>query len=180
MKKRCTVYPFSLILYVFLTLSLVFFVIFIPITNLCGTNLDFFNNKLSYKYKETKMNCFQLQYNSFFSIFVLTINLEHKFMKDFFKMMLASALGFIIASFIFSFISMLIMFAMMGSMMSSFGKQESFVLQNNSVLNLRFEGAIQERIAESDPFTELIGGIPSAMGLNDIVGAIRKAKTTIK
>lgn len=126
------------------------------------------------------MNCFQLQYNSFFSIFVLTINLEHKFMKDFFKMMLASALGFIIASFIFSFISMLIMFAMMGSMMSSFGKQESFVLQNNSVLNLRFEGAIQERIAESDPFTELIGGIPSAMGLNDIVGAIRKAKNNDK
>ena len=101
-------------------------------------------------------------------------------MKDFFKMMLASALGFIIASFIFSFISMLIMFAMMGSMMSSFGKQESFVLQNNSVLNLKFEGTIQERVAESDPFTELIGGVSSSVGLNDIIGAIRKAKNNDK
>ncbi|MDO5522567.1 MAG: signal peptide peptidase SppA [Bacteroidia bacterium] len=101
-------------------------------------------------------------------------------MKDFFKMMLASALGFIIASLIFSFISMLIMVAMMGSMMGSFGKQDSFVLQNNSVLNLRLEGAIQERVAESDPFSGLIGGIPSSMGLNDIIGAIRKAKANDK
>ncbi|WP_352406136.1 signal peptide peptidase SppA [Petrimonas sp.] len=101
-------------------------------------------------------------------------------MKDFFKMMFASALGFIIASFIFSLISMLIMFAMMGSIMGSFGKQESFVLQNNSVLNLRLEGAIQERIAESDPFTDLVGGVPSAIGMNDIIGAIRKAKNNDK
>lgn len=101
-------------------------------------------------------------------------------MKDFFKMMLASTLGFIIASVIFSFISMLIMFAMMGSMMSSFGKQETFILQNNSVLNLRLEGTIQERIAESDPFTELLGGQATTLGLNDIVGAIRKAKNNDK
>ena len=101
-------------------------------------------------------------------------------MKDFFKMMSASALGFIIASVIWSFISMVVMFAMMGSMMSSFGKQESFVLQNNSVLNLRLDGVIQERTAESDPFTELLGNTPSAMGLNDIIGAIRKAKNNDK
>lgn len=121
-----------------------------------------------------------MQYNSFFSIFVFTINLERKFMKDFFKMMLASALGFIIASVIFSIISMLIMFAMMGSMISSFGKQESFFLQNNSVLNLRLQGAIQERSAENDPFSELLGNRTVTMGLNDIVGAIRKAKNNDK
>lgn len=121
-----------------------------------------------------------MQYNSFFSIFVFTINLERKFMKDFFKMMLASALGFIIASVIFSIISMLIMFAMMGSMISSFGKQESFFLQNNSVLNLRLQGAIQERSAENDPFSELLGNRTATMGLNDIVGAIRKAKNNDK
>lgn len=121
-----------------------------------------------------------MQYNSFFSIFVFTINLERKFMKDFFKMMLASALGFIIASLIFSFISMLIMFAMMGSMINSFGKQESFALQNNSVLNLRLQGSIQERGAESDPFSELLGNRTVTMGLNDIVGAIRKAKNNDK
>lgn len=101
-------------------------------------------------------------------------------MKDFFKMMFASALGFIIASFIFSFISVLIMFGMMGSMMNSFGKQETFVLQNNSVLNLRLQGAIQERTAEGNPFSDLFGGTASTMGMNDIVGAIRKAKNNDK
>ena len=101
-------------------------------------------------------------------------------MKDFFKMMFASALGFIIASLIFSLVSMLVMFALMGSLMGSFGKQDTFVLQENSVLNLRLEGTVQERIAENDPFIELIGGVPSAMGLNDIIGAIRKAKNNDK
>ena len=38
----------------------------------------------------------------------------------------------------------------------------------------------RERIAENDPFIELIGGVPSAMGLNDIIGAIRKAKNNDK
>ena len=94
--------------------------------------------------------------------------------------MFASALGFIIASLIFSLVSMLVMFALMGSLMGSFGKQDTFVLQENSVLNLRLEGTVQERIAENDPFIELIGGVPSAMGLNDIIGAIRKAKNNDK
>lgn len=101
-------------------------------------------------------------------------------MKDFFKMMLASALGFIIASFIFSLISMLMMFAMMGSMIESFGKQEQFMLQDNSVLNLKLEGNIQERTSEDDPFMSLFSSSVSSTGLNDIVGAIRKAKNNHK
>lgn len=101
-------------------------------------------------------------------------------MKDFFKMMFASTLGFIIASFIFSFISMIVMFAMMGSIVGSFGKQQPFVLQNNSILNLRLEGEIRERTVENDPFAELMGNRTLAMGLNDIIGAIRKAKNSDK
>lgn len=97
-------------------------------------------------------------------------------MKDFFKMMLASAVGFIIASFVFSLISMLVFFGLIGSMAETVGKQQSFATQPNSVLNLRLDGMIQERVAESDPFTELIGGSATPMGLNDIVGAIRKAR----
>lgn len=97
-------------------------------------------------------------------------------MKDFFKMMLASALGFIIASFIFSIISMLILFGMIGSMADTIGKQQSFSPQSKTILNLKLDGVIQERVAESDPFTELIGGSATPLGLNDIVGAIRKAK----
>ncbi len=102
-------------------------------------------------------------------------------MKDFLKMTLASAVGFILASIVFSFISLLIMFAMMGSMINSFNTQEKFVLQNNSVLNLRLNGVIQERTPESDPFTELLNtNIPTPLGLNDIIGAIRKAKNNDK
>lgn len=98
-------------------------------------------------------------------------------MKDFFKMMLASALGFIIASFIFSIISMLILFGMIGSMADTIGKQQSFSPQSKTILNLKLDGVIQERVAESDPFTELLGSNVSPLGLNDIVGAIRKAKS---
>ncbi len=98
-------------------------------------------------------------------------------MKDFFKMMFASVVGFIIASFIFSLISMLIFFGLIGSMADTIGKSQSFSPQPNSVLNLKLDGVIQERVAESDPFTELIGGSNVPTGLNDIIGAIRKAKS---
>ncbi len=98
-------------------------------------------------------------------------------MKDFFKMMLASTVGFIIASFIFSLISMLVIFGFVGSMAETVGKQQMFTLQQNSVLHLQLDGQIQERVAESDPFMELLGDVASPTGLNDIVGAIRKAKS---
>lgn len=97
-------------------------------------------------------------------------------MKDFFKMMFASALGFIIASFIFSFILIVILFGLIGSVSETIGKQSSFMLQPNSVLHLKLDGVIEERVADSDPLSELIGNVATPMGLNDIVGAIRKAK----
>jgi len=101
-------------------------------------------------------------------------------MKDFLKIMLASAIGFIIAQVILSLIAMLLFFGMMGSVVGSMST-EKFTLQENSVLNLRLDGPITERTPEQDPFTSMIGAdYPSAMGLNDIVGAIRKAKMMIK
>ncbi|MBK5194680.1 MAG: signal peptide peptidase SppA [Proteiniphilum sp.] len=101
-------------------------------------------------------------------------------MKDFLKIMLASALGFIIASIIFSLIAMIFFFGAMGSMVGSLSS-EKFTLQDNSVLNLRLNGPITERTPEEDPFTSLISpDIPTAMGLNDIVSAIRKAKNNEK
>lgn len=97
-------------------------------------------------------------------------------MKDFLKIMLASALGFVIANIVFSIIALVFFFGAMGSFFSSMSK-ETFVLQNNSVLNLRLQGTIQERTPESDPFLALLNqNQPSVMGLNDIIGAIRKAK----
>ena len=99
-------------------------------------------------------------------------------MKDFLKIMLASALGFIIANIILSVIAMIFFFGMMGSVAGSFSSSEKFVQEENSVLNLRLNGPITERVAEQDPFTELLApDAATAMGLNDIVSAIRKAKS---
>ncbi|MCE5206214.1 MAG: signal peptide peptidase SppA [Porphyromonadaceae bacterium] len=101
-------------------------------------------------------------------------------MKDFIKIMLASAVGFLIAQVILSLIAMLLFFGMMGSVLSTV-TSEKFVLQENSVLNLRLDGTIAERTPEEDPFTSMIGDdYPSVTGLNDIVAAIRKAKNEDK
>lgn len=101
-------------------------------------------------------------------------------MKDFLKIMLASALGFVIANILLSIIFMILFFGAMGSFMGSMST-EKFVLQDNSVLNLRLDGVITERTPEEDPFTAmLMSDRTSAMGLNDIVSAIRKAKSDDK
>ena len=97
-------------------------------------------------------------------------------MKDFFKIVLASALGFLIANIIFSIVSIIIFFGFIGSLVGDIG-QSTFKLQDNSVLHLKLSGNINERIAEDDPFTALLGSnVPAPMGLNDITNAIRKAK----
>ena len=98
-------------------------------------------------------------------------------MKDFLKIIIASALGFLIAQILISFIAIVIFAGAAGSLFSSVSS-ENFVLQNNSVLNLRLDGSIVERVAEPDPITSMLGSqYPSEMGLNEIVGAIRKAKS---
>ncbi|ULB34730.1 MULTISPECIES: signal peptide peptidase SppA [Proteiniphilum] len=101
-------------------------------------------------------------------------------MKDFLKIMLASALGFIIANVIFSLIAMIFFFGAMGSVIDSISS-EKFSLQDNSVLNLRLSGPINERTPEQDPFTSMISRDETQpIGLNDIVSAIRKAKSSDK
>ena len=98
-------------------------------------------------------------------------------MKDFLKILIASALGFLIAQILISIIAMIVFIGAAGSLFSSMST-DKFILQNNSVLNLRLDGAIVERVAEPDPFTSMLSSqYPSAMGLNDIVSAIRKAKS---
>ncbi len=101
-------------------------------------------------------------------------------MKDFVKIMIASALGFLIANILLSFIALIFFVGAMGSLMGSM-TSDKFILQENTVLNLRLNAPINERVAEEDPFTSLItSDIPSPMGLNDIVSAIRKAKNEDK
>ena len=102
-------------------------------------------------------------------------------MKDFLKIMLASALGFVIANILLFIIAMIFVFGAMGSFMSSLSTGEKFVVQDNTVLNLRLNGPITERIPEEDPFTSMMGSnYTLPMGLNDIVSAIRKAKSNDK
>ncbi|MDR2815337.1 MAG: signal peptide peptidase SppA [Proteiniphilum sp.] len=102
-------------------------------------------------------------------------------MKGFLKIMLASALGFVIANILFSFIAMIFIFGAMGSFVGSMSTPENFILQENTVLDLRLNGPITERAPEENPFTSLISSdLPSDMGLNDIVSAIRKAKNNDK
>src|SRR5690554_2419650 len=84
-------------------------------------------------------------------------------MKDFLKIMIASALGFLIAQILISIIAMVMFIGAAGSIFSSMSS-EKFVLQNNSVLNLRLDGTIVERVADPDPFTSMLSSqYPSAM-----------------
>ena len=90
-------------------------------------------------------------------------------MKDFIKIMLASAVGFLIAQVVLSLIAMLFFLGMMGSLLSSVSS-DKFILQENTVLNLRLDGPIVERTPEEDPFTSMLAAdYPSETGLNDIV-----------
>jgi protease-4 len=94
-------------------------------------------------------------------------------MKDFPKIVLGSALGFIIASIFISIIFMLFFFITAGSLVKSVG-EEQFVPANNSVLNLCLSGNIKERIPRTTTF--MPKDETTAMGLDDIIAAIRKAK----
>ena len=98
-------------------------------------------------------------------------------MKDFFKVVLASALGFLAANIILFILSMVFFFGIIGSMAGD----STFKLQDNSVLHLKLSGQINERVSEADPLTELLSSsVPTPMGLNDITNSIRKAKDNDK
>lgn len=100
-------------------------------------------------------------------------------MKDFFKIMLASALGFVIATILLSIISMIMFFSVASSMTAAFNNDQ-YVVQDNSILNLRLSGVILERISVDDPFSGIMPQDRSVMGLAEITSAIRKARNENK
>lgn len=100
-------------------------------------------------------------------------------MKDFFKIMLASALGFVIATILLSIISMIMFFSVASSMTAAFNNDQ-YVVQDNSILNLRLSGVILERISVDDPFSGIMPQDRSVMGLAEITNAIRKARNENK
>ena len=100
-------------------------------------------------------------------------------MKDFFKIVLASALGFVIATILLSIISIIMFFSVASSMTAAFNADQ-YVVQDNSILNLRLSGVIQERISVDDPFSDIMPRDESVMGLDEITSAIRKARNDNK
>lgn len=100
-------------------------------------------------------------------------------MKDFFKNLLASFLGCSIALAIVAFFSFVV-FAVIASSSLSFGSSEKFVLEDNTVLTLKLSGTLSDRVMEN-PLAELLGqDVASAMALEDVLSAIKKAKENDK
>jgi len=97
-------------------------------------------------------------------------------MKDFFKMMFASTLGFIIASVVLFMFSFIIFIGIAASMSS----EPVYRLEDNTVLELDLNGFINER-EESNPMDFLFKSSDiNNYGLNDILSSIQKAKENEK
>ncbi len=90
-------------------------------------------------------------------------------MKQFLKFTFASALGLILGC--------ITLIAIIGIIASS-GESEKLTLDKAHILKLELSGTIQDRVAENpfDIYGELMGSSESAMGLNDILSNISKAK----
>ncbi len=91
-------------------------------------------------------------------------------MKDFLKFTLATICGIVVVSMLAGF---LFLVTIIGMAASSSPKVE---IKDNSVFVLKMEGMVNER-SEEDPISELFGMTDmEAMGLDDILSSIRKAK----
>lgn len=95
-------------------------------------------------------------------------------MKDFFKSLLASILGCSIVIGIFFFL----FFVMLAAM--SFSSEENFVLKNNTVLTLKLEGTLSDRVTETNSLLEMFGQSTGETGMDDIISSIKKAKENDK
>ncbi|MDR2953940.1 MAG: signal peptide peptidase SppA [Prevotella sp.] len=97
-------------------------------------------------------------------------------MKDFIKTLLASILGCFIVLGLLS----LIMFVSLAAMMS-FNTEEKYTLKDNTVLTIKLEGVLYDRVEEENPFLELLGyGSETKLGVENIVSSIKKAKENDK
>jgi protease-4 len=92
-------------------------------------------------------------------------------MKEFFKMTLATICGiaiFLVVTCLFFAISLVGMIA---------SDSASTKVKDNSVFVIKLNGTISERAEADSPFNTLLGmGDMSAMGLDDLIASIRKAK----
>ena len=92
-------------------------------------------------------------------------------MKDFFKYMLASMLGFILIGGIVFFISLGLLMGLM-----SYVDKKEVVIEENTVIRIDFKDAIPERTPKSGIFSDLTAGaFKRVLGLNDILKNIQDA-----
>lgn len=91
-------------------------------------------------------------------------------MKDFFKYTLATITGLILTGVLLFFFAFSTLVAMLATSDTEVQVKES------SVLTLKLNGSLSER-AIDNPLMELMSSQNSTVGLNDILNAIRKAKT---
>ena len=92
-------------------------------------------------------------------------------MKQFFKMTLATICGIVI------FITLMGLFFVISLVGMIASDSASTKVKDNSVFVIKMDGTISERAEEGTPFDALLGmGDMSAMGLDDLIASIRKAK----
>lgn len=95
-------------------------------------------------------------------------------MKQFFKMMFASTLGFFVGLMLAGVIAIVFMIGMVAGLSSN--SQAVYTPKaENSVFKIAFEGDIRES-AEENPFTNLLTGREPDLSLRDLLKSIRHAK----
>jgi protease IV len=91
-------------------------------------------------------------------------------MKEFFKMMFASMLGFFIMAAVLFFVFMAIVVAII-----SFSSEDEVVISSKTVLHIQFDKPITDRAPKNPIFLDL-QTMNRQSGLNDILKNIKKAK----
>lgn len=93
---------------------------------------------------------------------------------NFFKSLLASILGCFIVIGMFILVGVIFLMAM------TLGSDEKYNLKENTVLMLKLEGVLAERV-NSNPIMEMLGlSETNQIGLNDVLASIKKAKENDK
>lgn len=95
-------------------------------------------------------------------------------MKEFFKYVLATIVGFICVTAFMGIMSLIMFFSIMAT------SDTQPMVSNGSVLRIELNGTVSERVTEN-PFAELMGNKALAsQGLDDLLKAIKVAKTNDK
>ena len=95
-------------------------------------------------------------------------------MRQFFKYVLATVVGFVLSIVLLC----LFFFVIIAAVVSSIGDDKQVLVESNSVLYLNLDQTIKER-SPNNRFENfpLIGSGDKSIGFNDLIQAIKKAKT---